>query len=98
MTLQQRVDKLEAFFGSQDKMVRELRDAVTVTAELEAAQSRRLKEHAHELAAHADWLRRHDDSIQKFVEEHNRAMKEIDKRIADLVSAIGRLLPRPSAT
>lgn len=81
--MEERVDRLEAYFGSQDEMVRSLRDAVTVTAELEAAQSRRMKEHALELAAHADWLKRHEST-----------MKEIDERIADLVSGFGEYLRR----
>ena len=85
MTLEERVDRLEAYFGSQDEMVRELRDAVTVTAQLEAIQSRRLKEHALELAAHADWLR-----------EHESKMKEVDERIANLVSAIGAMISKPN--
>jgi hypothetical protein len=43
--------KLESAFGAQSDLVRELRDAVTVTAQLEAQQSRALKEHSHWLVA-----------------------------------------------
>jgi len=35
--MEERVDRLEKSLGIQDEMVRELRDAVTVTAHLEAA-------------------------------------------------------------
>jgi uncharacterized coiled-coil protein SlyX len=36
MTLEERMDRLEKAWGSQDDTVRELRDAVAVTAQLEA--------------------------------------------------------------
>ncbi len=39
MTLEERMGRLEKAWGSQDDAVRELRDAVTVTAQLEARQS-----------------------------------------------------------
>jgi uncharacterized coiled-coil protein SlyX len=45
MTLEERMDRLEKSWGSQDDAVRELRHAVTVTAQLEARQGRVLKEH-----------------------------------------------------
>lgn len=78
MTLQERVDRLEAYFGSQDEMVRELRDAVTITAQLEARHSAVLKDHAV-------WL-----------VEHDKAMLRLDERIANLVSGIGKLIPKPN--
>lgn len=50
MTLEERMNssretRIENYFGRHDDMVRELRDAVTVTAQLEARQARGLKDH-----------------------------------------------------
>jgi uncharacterized coiled-coil protein SlyX len=83
MTLEERMDRLEKAWGSQDDAVRELRDAVTVTAQLEARQGRVLKEHSAWLAEHA-----------QFVKEHKEAMKELDVRIANLVSGFGEFMRR----
>jgi hypothetical protein len=55
-----------------------LRDAVTVTAQLEARQGRVLKELA---VSHA-----------KAMKEHDQAMKTLDERIAGLVSGIGEFM------
>jgi hypothetical protein len=38
MTLEQRMDKIAKALGSNDVLVRELRDAVAVTAQLEPAR------------------------------------------------------------
>jgi uncharacterized coiled-coil protein SlyX len=81
MTLEQRMDKIEKALGSNDVLVRELRDAVTVTAQLEARQGRVLKEHG-------EWLESHDRAVK----EHRELMKELDKRIADLVSGFGEFM------
>jgi hypothetical protein len=81
--LEQRVDSLEARWGKNDEIVRELRDAVRVTAELENTQARRTKELAYEIAVHADWLR-----------EHKEAMRDLDRRIAGLASGIGEFISR----
>jgi hypothetical protein len=78
MTIEERVDKLEASWGKTDPLVRELRDAVTVTAELENRQGKLVKEHSFRIAEHEDWLKRHE-----------AAMESIDKRIAELVSGTG---------
>ncbi len=81
MTAEERVDRLEKSLGKNDEMVRELRDAVTVTAQLEAAQSRALKEHAAELASHDRWMA-----------EHRESMKDLDVRIFRLVSGFGEFM------
>lgn len=81
MTLEERMDKLEKALGSQDSLVRELRDAVTVTAQLEARQGRMLKEHS-------EWLAEHDRNMK----EHHEAMKVLDVRIANLVSGFGEFM------
>lgn len=86
MTLEERMDKLEKALGSQDELVRELRDAVTVTAQLEARQGRVLKEHG-------DWLADHDRNMK----EHEEAMKILDIRIANLVSGFGEFMRRQRA-
>jgi len=81
MTLEERVDNLEKTLGKNDEMVKQLRDAVTVTAELEARQSRALKEHS-------EWLADLGSSRR----EHDERMRELDVRIANLVSAIGAFI------
>jgi hypothetical protein len=43
MTLEERLLKIEAAFGAQSDLLPELRDAVTVTAQLEARQGRLVK-------------------------------------------------------
>ena len=77
------MDRLEAKLGSQDELVRELRDAVTVTAELEARQSKALREHSM-------WLEEHDRAMK----DHNLAIEDLDTRIASLVSGFGEFLRR----
>ena len=86
MTLEQRMDKIEKALGSDDTLVRELRDAVPVTAQLEARQGRLLKEHG-------DWLDSHDRAMKK----HHERMKELDARIASLGSGFGEFIRRTPA-
>jgi hypothetical protein len=86
MTLEERMLKIEAAFGAQSDLMRELRDAVTVTAELEARQSRALKEHA-------EWLVLHDKALR----EHDERMRIVDERIARLVSGVGEFMRRENA-
>jgi uncharacterized coiled-coil protein SlyX len=83
MTIEERMDRLEKAWGSQDDAVRELRDAVTVTAQLEARQGRVVKEHG-------DWL----VALERWKEEHKEAMKDLDVRIANLVSGFGEFMRR----
>jgi uncharacterized coiled-coil protein SlyX len=80
------MDRLEKAWGSQDDAVRELRDAVTVTAQLEARQGRVVKEHSV-------WLAEHERAMK----EHKEAMKELDVRIANLVSGFGEFMRRERA-
>jgi uncharacterized coiled-coil protein SlyX len=86
MTLEERMLKIEAAFGAQSDLMRELRNAVTVTAELEARQSRALKEHT-------EWLVFHDKAMR----EHDDRMKTLDERIVGLVSGIGEFMRRGNA-
>jgi hypothetical protein len=88
MTIEERVDRLEASWGKTDPLVRELRDAVTVTAELEHRQGKLVKEHSYLIAEHREWLQNHEASMKR----HDAAMEVLDKRIADLVSGIGAFI------
>jgi hypothetical protein len=90
MTLEERVAKIERHLGAQDPMVRELRDAVTVTAQLEARQSQALKEHTEFLVQHEKWLREHEISMR----DHDRRMTSLDERISALVSGMGEFMRR----
>ena len=81
MTMEERVERLEKSLGKNDELVRELRDAVTVTAQLEAAQSRALKTHAIAIASHDQWMA-----------EHRESMKDLDVRISRLVSGFGEFM------
>jgi uncharacterized coiled-coil protein SlyX len=100
MTLEERMQRMEAAYGTQSDLMRELREAVTVTAELEARQSRLQKEqsewlvsHEKRLASHENWLASHEESMEK----HDRAMEILDERIKDLVSGFGEYLRRQNA-
>ncbi len=83
MTIEERMDRLEARFGSQDELVRDLRDAVTVTAKLEARQSQLAREHSDAIVAHERWLKEHDAS-----------MRALDERIEKFVSGMGEFMRR----
>jgi sugar phosphate isomerase/epimerase len=93
MTLEQRMDKIEKALGSNDTLVRELRDAVTVTAQLEARQGRVLKEHSDWLESHDRAMKEHDERMK----EHHERMQELDARIANLVSGFGEFMRRTRA-
>jgi uncharacterized coiled-coil protein SlyX len=67
MTIEERMEKLEKALGSQDTLVRELRDAVTVTAQLEARQGRMLKEHGDWLISHQEAMKALDARIANLV-------------------------------
>jgi len=95
MTVEQRLARLEKSLGKQDEMVRELRDAVTVTAHLEAAQSRMLKEHAEAIVSHDRWIVEHNAWMVEHnaaMAEHKSAMKDLDERISRLVSGFGEFM------
>jgi len=90
MTLEERMQKMEAAYGTQSDLMRELRDAVTVTAELEARQGRVLKDHGEWLASHEQAMKEHNERMK----EHDKAMKILDERIANLVSGFGEFMRR----
>jgi uncharacterized coiled-coil protein SlyX len=84
MTIEERVDKIETALGKQDDLVIELRDALTVTAALEAQHGRMMKDHA-------EWLIGHDRAMIEFREKmevldarRREETKEWDERIAKL--------------
>ena len=89
MTIEQRMERLEISPGKQDDLVKELRDAVTVTAQLEARQGRLVHDHSKWLEEHS---RRLEENEKK--QEHAQRMRELDKRIADLVSGFGEFMRR----
>ena len=86
MTIEERVARLEANWGKDDPLVRELRGAVTVTAEVEHRHRKLVKERSYIMAEHEGWLKR-----------DQAAMEELDRRIAGIVSAIGALIAAQSA-
>jgi uncharacterized coiled-coil protein SlyX len=83
MSLEERMTAMEKAYGTQSELMRELRDAVTVTASLEARQGKLLREHG-------EWLAAHDASMK----EHQAAMKDLDARIEKLVSGFGAFIAR----
>lgn len=83
MNIEERMDRMEAEYGKQSELMRELRDAVTVTAQLEARQGRLVKEHSEWLVSHAQAMK-----------DHDRRMKLLDERIAGLVSGFGEFMRR----
>jgi uncharacterized coiled-coil protein SlyX len=90
MTIEERMERLEKAFGANDALVIELRDAVTVTAQLEARQGKALREHGEWLVAHDRAMREHDERMKT----HDERMKSLDERIANLVSGFGEFLRR----
>jgi uncharacterized coiled-coil protein SlyX len=88
MTVEERMSAMEKAYGTQSELMRELRDAVTVTAALEARQGKVLREHSEWLASHDEAMKRHDLAMR----EHDAAMTELDTRIARLVSGFGAFI------
>jgi hypothetical protein len=80
--------KMEADYGTQSELMRELRDAVTVTAVLEARQGKVLKDHGEWLISHDAAMKAHDAAMKA----HDAAMKALDDRIAGLASGIGAFI------
>jgi hypothetical protein len=81
------MDKLEKALGSEDALVRELRDAVMVNVELEARQVRVLKQRG-------EWLLETEAQRERDRRESAQRGAELDKRIADLVSGYGEFMRR----
>ncbi len=90
MTLEERMTAIEKAYGTQSDLMRELRNAVTVTAELEARPGKVLQEHGQWLAQQEAERREHAERMR----EHKAAMKDLDVRIADLVSGFGAFIAR----
>jgi uncharacterized coiled-coil protein SlyX len=98
MTVDERMDRLESSAGKNDALVRELRDAVTVTAQLEARQGRVLKEHGDWLVAHESAMKQHESAMKQHdaaMKQHDEDMKKLDGRIAGLVSGFGEFMRQP---
>lgn len=94
MTLEERMASLEARLGKDDEMIRALRDAVTVNVQMEAANSRALKDHANWLVAHDQALIRSREELIRSREEFDHRMKILDERIQNLVSGFGEFIRR----
>ena len=97
MTLEERMKKMEDAYGTQSDLMRELRDAVNVTAYLEARQGRVLKEHGEWLEEHEAAMKAHDAAMEAHdaaMKAHDAAMKALDERIARLVSGFGEFMRR----
>lgn len=95
MTIDERMDRLEQSLGKNDALVRELRDAVTVIAHLEARQGRALKEHGDWLASHEQAMKAHDAAMKAHdaaMKALDAAMKALDERITRLVSGVGAFM------
>jgi hypothetical protein len=88
MSLEERMTAMEKAYGTQSDLMRELRDAVTVTANLEARQGKVRKEHGEWLASHEAAGREHAERMR----EHDAAMKDLDVRITRLVSGFGAFM------
>src|SRR5580658_5618433 len=90
MTIEERMDRLKAKLGSQDEVVRELRDAMTVNARLGSRHSQMveghqkwLEEETLALVRHREWMIRHDEALSRhegWLEEHDRGMRELRER------------------
>ena len=94
MTIEERVDRIEKAFGKTDRLVIELRDAVTITAELENRQGKLLRENIERTAETDAIIGKMKLEHQLAVKEHQRAIKEIDERIGKLVVSIGQLISK----
>jgi uncharacterized coiled-coil protein SlyX len=97
MTIEERMDRMEAEYGKQSELMRELRDAVTVTANLEARQGRLVKEHSEWLASHEQAMRDHHARMKDHdarMKDHDTSMKMLDERIVGLVSGFGEFMRR----
>lgn len=86
------------------KALKELQDAAIVMNGIQSRHIELLKDHAewlhtHDLAMvlHNEWLQEHDKAMARHDKEMAEARergRETDKRIADLVVAIGELIVR----
>lgn len=77
MTIEERMDRLEAKLGSQDELVRELRDAMTVTARLESRHYQMVQDHQKWLEEETLATARHREAQARhevWIEEHDRAL------------------------
>ena len=86
-----RVDAaLQRLQAKNDVRFKDLEDAMVVQGYLEKKAGERIKEHAQILVDHDVWIEQQRD----WNEKQRVQNREIDKRISDLVSAIGELISR----
>jgi uncharacterized coiled-coil protein SlyX len=93
MTIEERMDRLEAKLGSQDELVRELRDAMTVNARLESRHSQMVEDHQKWLeeetlaiARHREWMTHHGEALAR----HDEALARHDEAVARHDEALAR--------
>ncbi len=79
---------MEARLGKNDELVRELREAMTATAYMEARHSRAITDHDN-------WLAENTLAIQASRKDFDERMKALDSRITGLVSGIGAFMNKP---
>lgn len=97
MTIEERMSRLEKAFGANDDLVRELRDAVTVSAYMEARREKIVKDHSEWLISHDQAMRAHDRAMLELKESAKTQQEQgriLDERIAKLVSGIGEFMRR----
>ena len=97
MTIEERLNQLEARAGKNDELVRTLRDNFEVIASLEGRQSTLLKDHSEWLVAHDKAMAELDKRIANLAIEAREADKHLEKRISELVVAIGEFVRREIA-
>ncbi len=78
MTLEERMTAMEEAYGTQSDLMRELRDAVTVTAQLEARQGKILTAHGEWLASHDEAMKSLDERIANLVSRMGAFMRGKD--------------------
>jgi hypothetical protein len=101
MTIEERIAGMESRLGKNDELVRELREAMTATALMEARQSRAIRQHT-------EWLEENtlaiqasrnafDESLKASRKDFDERMKALDVRITNLVSGMGEFMRRGKA-
>ena len=94
MTIHERMDRLEKSLGKHDPLVIELRDAVTVTASLQAQEAGIVKSHALQIEESRRLREQDAAEHRQRMAEHRESMRLLDQRIADLVSGFGEFIRR----
>jgi hypothetical protein len=95
MTLEERVDRLEQEWGKNDAFVLSVRQNMAILAEMEARSSDRLREQERQSALQERQSALLESRIaehDRWIEESKALGRETDRRIGDLVSAMGAFI------